>query len=387
MWRVLRLIVWPVVLFLIAVGVSAWYSYKPSKDPEHFITDTVRKGEIEETVSAIGNIQPLEYVDVGTQVTGPLKRLYFAIGDDVKKGNLLAEIDPTLLMSKAQGTRATLRNLQAQLDEKQVVQRLNELSNERNRELYGKGAASQESLQQGAASVQQARAQVAALRAQIDQTQSQLQGDDANLRYTKFYAPMSGTIVSLTAREGQTLVASQQTQTILRIANLGTMTVWAQVSEADVPKIAIGMPVYFNTLGSVGRLWEGKVRQILPTPELINDVVLYNVLFDVPNPDRALKTQMSAQVYFVLGRVADALVVPSAALKPFRGAKDGDNDKGGAEPGQDESQKRMYTVQVLKGAKATNRSVKVGLMNRLSAQLLSGLNEGETVILGVEKSK
>lgn len=384
-----------------AAGFAAWYFYQPEKKSEKFETATVKKGDIEEIVTAIGNIQPFEYVDVGTQVTGQLKRLHVSVGAMVKKGDLLAEIDPTLLMSKAQATRATLRSLEAQHREKVVLLRLSELTHQRNQDLYVKGAASEEALQQGAAAMEQARTQAAALRAQIEQTESQLKGDETNLLYTKFYAPMSGTVVSLTAKEGQTLVASQQTQTILRIANLETMTVWAQVSEADVPKILIGMPAYFNTLGLVDRRWEGTVRQILPTPEVVNDVVLYNVLFDARNPDGALKTKMSAQVYFVSGRAEDTPLVPLAALKPLRQSEEGDggetegkagadkdeNNQTDADGAQLKSSARTYSTRVLENGKPRTREVKVGLMNRVSAQVLSGLNEGDLVVIGVEKKQ
>ena len=131
---------------------------------------------------------------------------------------------------------------------------------------------------------------------------------------------MAGTIVTLTAREGQTLVSSQQAPVILRIADLKTMTVQTQVSEADVPKVKTGMPVYFTTLGQPNRRWQGTARQVLPTPEVVNNVVLYNVLFDVENADGALKPQMSAQTYFVLAKADNALAVPVAALKPIDGA-------------------------------------------------------------------
>ncbi len=131
---------------------------------------------------------------------------------------------------------------------------------------------------------------------------------------------MAGTIVTLTAREGQTLVSSQQAPVILRIADLKTMTVQTQVSEADVPKVKTGMPVYFTTLGQPNRRWQGTARQVLPTPEVVNNVVLYNVLFDVENADGALKPQMSAQTYFVIAKADNALAVPVAALKPIDGA-------------------------------------------------------------------
>lgn len=394
---------WWVLLLLIAAGIAAfWYLRRGDERADKYITAPVEKGNIEETVSAIGALQPLQYVDVGTQVTGQLKILHVNIGDGVNEGQLVAEIDPVILASKVDAGRATLLSLQAQLDERVAQLRLAQQQYARNKKLFSSDAVSEELLQQSAAAQEQAAAQVAALKAQIAQNQSQLKADEANLRYTKIYAPMTGTVVSVTARQGQTLVSSQTAPTILRVADLNTMTVWAQVSEADVPKIRDGMPVYFNTLGLTERRWHGKVRQVLPTPETINNVILYNVLFDVTNPDQALKPQMSAQVYFLLAKADDVLLVPSAALQPAgKGGKRGEKQKAEAAPpgvkdagastgakaeGKGEGGKlrsRTYVVRVLKDGQIEEREVAIGINTRLQAQVLSGLAEGEMVVVGI----
>src|SRR5918996_1164129 len=136
---------------------------------------------------------------------------------------------------------------------------------------------------------------------------------------------------SPTAKPGQTLNANQSAPIVVRIADLSTMTVQSQVSEADVSKLRVGQDVYFTTLGSDSKRWYGKLRQINPTPEVVNNVVLYNALFDVENADRALMTQMTAQVFFVIAQAKDAVIVPVGALRPVgagtgerRRAKDGD---------------------------------------------------------------
>jgi macrolide-specific efflux system membrane fusion protein len=284
-------------------------------------------------------------------------------------------------------------SLQAQLAERQAQQKLAAQQHARNKKLFAADAVSEEQLQQSAAAEEESAAQVSALRAQIQQTASQLKGNEANLRYTKIYAPMSGTVVSITARQGQTLVSSQQAPVILRIADLNTMTVWAQVSEADVPKIRVGMPVYFNTLGQTERRWTGKVRQILPTPETVNNVVLYNTLFDVANPDQVLKPQMSAQVYFVLAEADDALLVPSAALQPLKKPKTdaavAEKPKRAEEKAAGEGGKKAktYLVRVVEDGRVEEREVHIGVMTRLQAQVISGLAEGETVVVGVAQKE
>ena len=326
-------------------------------------TAAVVRGDIEDTVTALGTLQPLKYVDVGAQVSGQLERIHVEIGDGVREGELLAEIDARIYEARVEANRATLVSLRAQLAEREAQRTLAERQYRRQEGLLGANATSREAFEGAEATLKVAEAQIAALNAQIAHAESTLKGDETNLSYTSIYAPMAGTVVSLEARRGQTLNASQQAPIILRIADLATMTVRTQVSEADVIRLAPGMAVYFTTLGQPDRRWSGTLRQILPTPEVINNVVLYNALFDVPNPDRALMTQMTAQVFFVLDEAEDALLVPMAALGPRVG------DGGG-------------TVRVLgDDGRIEERAVAVGVRNRISAQILGGLQEGERVVV------
>ena len=394
---------------LLAAGGAGWYFATKENPASRFLTAAVTRGTIEQNVTALGTLQPLQFVDVGTQVTGQLKKLHVDIGVKVEKGQLLAEIDPTLLEAKVNAARASIRAQTAQVSERQAQVELAAAQHARQRELHAANATSVDALQQAAAAEKTAKAQIAALRAQIEQSQSTLKADEANLRYAKIFAPIAGTVVTLTAREGQTLVSSQQAPIILRIADLGTMTVSTQVSEADVPKVALGMPVYFNTLGQPDRRWEGTVRQILPTPEIVNNVVLYNVLFDVANADGALRPQMSAQSYFVIARAEDAVTVPMAALQtaprrpraekatssmdavaatPEAPAEKAAPRKGGrrnaAAPGS-APRPRAQLVRVVKAdGTIEERRVMVGVTNRVQAQVLSGLEPGEMVVIGTQ---
>jgi len=384
-----------------------------------YLTAPVVLATIEENVTALGTLQPLQYVDVGTQVTGQLKKLHIDIGTQVKKGDLLAEIDPTLLETKVVSARAAIKSQKAQLAERKANLELAIAQRKRNQTLFDAQATSADALEQAVAAEKTAAAQVDALQAQIEQSESTLKADEANLRYTKIFAPMAGTIVTLTAREGQTLVSSQQAPVILRIADLKTMTVQTQVSEADVPKVRTGMPVYFTTLGQPNRRWQGTARQVLPTPEVVNNVVLYNVLFDVENTDNALKPQMSAQTYFVIAKAENALAVPVAALKPIDGAGRARRGKGkGDEPKAEKTaastttvvseaqaaerprgerraraedgrpRERAYLVQVVDSeGKLEERRITVGVMNRINAQVLSGLSEGEMVVIGSQDAE
>jgi macrolide-specific efflux system membrane fusion protein len=370
---------WPlfaVLLVLLVVAcASGFYWWQKNGAPhEQYITATVERGDVEDSTTALGNLQPRDYVDVGTQVSGQLRTLHFEIGDTVKKGDLLAEIDPTVYVARVEADRAQLLNLRAQLADKQAQLALAQQQYQRQVNLMRASATSQDALQSAEAGLRSATAQVEAIKAQIQQTESTLKGDEANLGYTKIYAPMSGTIVSQSAKQGQTLNANQQAPIIFRIADLSTMTVRTQVSEADVNKLRIGMDAYFTTLGQPDKRWYGKLRQINPTPDLVNNVVLYNALFDVPNPNQELMTQMSAQVFFVSAAAKDVLVVPVAALRQARGPR-------GAAADPPRSTVRVLTAD----GTIEERAVTVGVMNRVSAEIKSGLEAGEQVVTGTRQ--
>jgi macrolide-specific efflux system membrane fusion protein len=366
------------VILMGVAGAAGWARWGGADSAQNALpTAAVELGDIEDSTTALGNLQPREYVDVGTQVSGQLRTLYFEVGDTVEKGALLAEIDPTVYLARVEADKAQLLNLRAQLADKQAQQALAQQQFQRQSNLAKASATSQEAVQSAEATMRSAAAQVDALRAQIQQTESTLKGDEANLGYTKIYAPMSGTIVSQTARQGQTLNANQQAPIVYRIAELSTMTVWTQVSEADISKLRVGMDAYFTTLGQPDRRWYGKLRQIMPTPEILNNVVLYNALFDVPNPTKELMTQMSAQVFFVSAAAKGVPLVPMAALRPARRGEAGDGGRG-----RDRYVARVVTPDGV----VEERVVTVGVTNRVSAEVKSGLAVGDQVILATSPS-
>lgn len=326
-----------------------------------------KRGSVEETVTAQGTLEPKEFVDVGAQVSGQLKKLHVEIGAEVKKGDLLAEIDPDIFLARVEADQASLAAMKAQLDQSSAQLELARQRNERNKRLIAERAVSQEALETSQAEERVAAANYRALQAQIKQAESNLAGTLTNLQYTKIYAPIDGTVVSQTSREGQTLNANQQAPIILQVADLSVMTVRVQVAEADVSRLRAGMKVYFTTLGNMERRWHGTVRQILPSPEIVNDVVLYIILIDVANDDSQLLTGMSTQVFFEIGRARDAVTIPAAALGRHMQKDDGDGTKA-----------HMVEV-VAPNGKVEPRIVQVGLTNRTDAEIRSGLKEGERV--------
>jgi membrane fusion protein, macrolide-specific efflux system len=328
----------------------------------------VTSGTIEDVVTAQGKLEPNQYVDVGTQVSGQLKKIYVQIGDTVTKGQLLAEIDPRVYESQVEANEAHIASLKAQLEQQKAAAVLAHQNLQRNQNLIKADAVSQQALQETQSQAAVADAQVQSIAAQIQETESNLKGIKTNLGFTKIYAPMSGTVTTMPAREGQTLNANQTAPLVMQVANLDLMTVRAQVAEADVPRLKEGMAAYFTTLGNSERRWQGKVRQIQPAPEIVNDVVLYDVLIDVKNEKRQLMTGSTTQVFFILGKADNATIIPAEALT--RRAPDADNDKGKA---------YRVTVQTKDGRE--QRLIHVGMATRAQAQVTDGLNPGERILL------
>jgi len=353
---------WLISALLVAGAGALGYHWAFGKAKVLYSTAAVERGDIESTVVAAGILQPIQYVDVGAQTSGKLKSLKVQRGDRVEKDQLLAEIDPVLADTALTAANATLENMTSQRTLKQAQLALTKVLRDRNEELFTQTIISRNDRDVTRTNYDVAAADVAALSAQMKQAAAAVDTAKANLGYTKITAPMAGEVVSITMLEGQTLNANQQAPTILRIADLSTMTVWAQVSEADITRVKLGQDVYFTVLGGPRR-WNGKIRQILPSPELINNVVFYDVLFDIPNPERALDIQMTAQVFIVLAQAKGVLLVPAAAI--------GNAGEGTA-----------ANVQVLKAdGSVERRAIQIGIKSELSAEVTEGLKEKEQVVI------
>ena len=355
--------IWLIAALIVACAGWFGYHWTFGKATVRYSTASVERGDVESTVVAAGIVQPFNYVDVGAQTSGKLKSLKVKRGDQVEKDQLLAEIDPILAATALASDRAALDNMTSQHALKQAQLALTTLQADRNDTLYAHELISANDRDITRAAYKVAFADAASLTAQIKEATAAVNTGKANLGYTKITAPMGGEIVSISLLEGQTLNANQSAPNILRIGDIDTVTVWAQVSEADIVRVKPGLDVYFTILGDSVR-WNGTVRQILPTPELIINVVFYDVLFDIPNPKRELKIQMTAQVFIVLARAKGVLLIPAAAI-------------GNAGEGTE------ARVQVLKDdGKVESRTIKIGIKSEISAEVTDGLMEKERVVIG-----
>lgn len=379
-----------ILLLLLSAGAGGWYYLNHSKDKTPELSTTmVQRGNIEDLVAATGTLQPSSYVDVGAQVSGQLHKIHVEVGDTVKSGDLLAEIDPTLFITKVDASRAQLRYQQALLKDREAQLELARIQHQRQQNLLAAQATTEESAQNAAASYRSSQAQIDMLLAQIEQTESSLRADEANLGYARIYAPMEGTVVSISARQGQTINANQQAPIILQIADLSTMTVRTRVSEADVARLSNGMEVYFTTLGGGERRWYGHLQRIEPTPTVENNVVLYHGIFDVDNSGRQLLPQMTAQVFFVVASARDTLLVPVTAvtLENRRGQGGGTRPVGERSDNHTEAAGRRATVQVLDPqGQVETRDIRVGVSNRIQMQVLTGLTEEDEVVITGQSS-
>jgi macrolide-specific efflux system membrane fusion protein len=373
---------WPVatILLLAAVGVGvAFYLTKRSASTTApRATALVTRGNVELTVLATGTLKPTRLVAVGAQVSGRVTSVKAIAGQRVSKGDLVAEIDSITQENALRTARASLAGVRAQKAEREASLALAERTYARQKSMYLQKAVSQADFESAEATVATTKAQIASLDSQIVASEIAVGTAEANLGYTKITAPIDGTVLSVVSQEGQTVNANQSAPTILILGTLESMTVRAQISEADVAKVQPGQPLYFTVVGEPEHRYEATLLSIEPAPESIrsdssfsasgsssssSSAVYYIGVFDVPNKDLSLRTYMTAEVHIVLGAAKNVLTVAAAALGRKR--KDG-----------------RHVVRVV-GAdnQVTEKLVEVGLNNKVVAEVKSGLTEGERVVV------
>ena len=373
-----------VVLVLAALGgAGAWgyNSFFAPLPPVPPASAVVVRGDIEDSVLANGVLKAFKLVSVGAQVSGQIKTLAVRLGDEVRQGQLVAEIDSVTQRNALRDAEASLAYVKAQRRAKVATLKQAELAFQRQKRMLAQDASPREAYESAEATLATTEADIAALDAQITQAEIAVDKARTNLGYTRIEAPMDGTVVAVVVEEGQTVNANQTTPTLIKIAMLDTMTVEAEISEADVVRVRPGLPAHFTILGAADTRIQATLRAIEPAPASIEKessatsvsssstsdaAIYYNGLLDVANPDHHLRIDMTAEVSIVLARAENALLVPSSAL--VKGEK-GKN-------------KKATTVTVLRedGGLET-RPVKVGIDTNVRAEILEGLTEGEKVAL------
>lgn len=375
-----------IFLVILALTAAAGYFVKVkyyTAPAVTMMTSTVERGSVEETVLATGELRPVKLVAVGAQASGRITSLNVKLGDRIKTGDLIAEIDSVTQENSLKTAEASLANIHAQRDEKEASLTLARQTLERQQNMVSQNAVARADLESAQATVKTTEAQIAALDAQIKSAEVAVATARANLGYTRITAPIDGTVLAIVSQAGQTVNATQSAPTIVVLGQLDTMTVRAEISEADVVHVQPGQKVYFTIIGDPEHRYDAALESIDPAPESIrsdtaitsssssstsssssSSAIYYYGNFNVPNPDGRLRTYMTAEVNIVLGRAENVLTVPAAAL--------GNRDHEG-----------RYRVKVLNAdGSITDRRVEIGLNDKVTAEVKSGLEEGDKVVTG-----
>ena len=365
-------------LALAGGGYYYWNSQKSAGEKIHYLTETVKRGNIRKTVNATGEVDAVQLVTVGAQASGKIIELHAVIGQQVKKGDLIAQIDPVTQQNDLDIARARLSTYQAQLESRKVALKIAQTKYDREKKLKKTDATSRAALEDAENALAAARASLKEMESQVLQQQIQVDTAETNLGYTKIVAPLDGTIVSVPVKEGQTVNANQTTPTIAQIADLTDMEIKIEVSEGDIPFIKEGMRLRYTLLSDPDTTYKAKISSIDPGDTVLSNAtgnsvssasssassasaVYYYAKARVPNPDGILRLAMTTQNVIEIDFAKDVLLLPSLVIQ-----SDG---RGG------------HTVNVLTADnKVEKRKVETGINNNVMTEIRSGLKEGEKVV-------
>ena len=320
-----------IIILIVAAlaGAGYFYFFKPKAPSDlRFMTTHVTKGNIVSRVLATGTLEGYKQVSVGAQVSGQLQKLYVDAGDEVKQGQLLAQIDSRTQQNALKDAQSQLNTYKAQLVAKQATLKRATLEFNRQQNMLKSDASAKADFEAAEASLAQAKADVNVVEQQIKQAEIKVDTAKINVGYTKIEAPIDGTVIAIVTDEGQTVVSNQTATTILKLATMDTMTVKAEISEADVIKIKPGMEVEFTILGDPKRVFKSTLKKIAPAPQSASSssntttsststAIYYNAEFDVPNDDRVLRVSMTAECSIILAPPLRQITAPENPMRWF----------------------------------------------------------------------
>jgi len=367
------------LLTVVAISLVSINILTSDNDSPVFTTDFVRKGDIENVVLTNGVLYPSQLVDVGSRAAGQIQNLAVNLGDEVKKGDLIAQIDNLSQQNELKKANSSLTSINAEYQAKKAQIRQATSEFDREKKMLKDGATFQSAYDTAEATLLIYQAELKQILAAKEQALINVDNAKLELSYTTIVAPIDGTVVYVSVQQGQTLSNNQETPSIVELAQLNTMTVKAEISEADIINITPNQSVYFSILGDSQHQYAATLRAIEPGPTLMtgddsnlnigdSDAIYYNALFDIDNTNRVLRIGMTAQVSIILDKAEDTLLIPSQVLMKAR-------------------QANTYRVPVKVDGESQFRTVKIGLNNNVVAQVLSGLNEGDEIIIGESTGK
>ncbi|MBK0092525.1 efflux RND transporter periplasmic adaptor subunit [Erwinia sp. S59] len=372
-----------VAIAILAIIILVWAYRSAQPKPNPLVTAVVRQGNIENVIAATGKMDAIERVNVGAQVSGQVKKLYIKAGDNVSKGELIAEIDDQPQRSDLRNAQAALSVAQADLETREATLVRQDAQFKRLQQMIKANLVSRQDFDEAAEAWSTARAELTAQKARVIQAQIEVDKKQLDLSYTRIMAPMDGTVIAIVTKQGQTVNAAQSAPTIAKLAQLGTMTIKVQVSEADITNIHPGQQAWFTTFANPDKRYNATLRSIELAPESVmkddalmgnsestptsstNAAIYYNALLDVPNPDNTLRISMTAQVNLLRDTAKDALLIPVQATK-----KDAEG--------------KTFVEVANKQNQPEKRIITTGISDSVDIQVLSGLNAGEKVILATQ---
>lgn len=373
-----------------AVAAAGGFYFLNTREGEiQYKTVPVVRSDLRSTIQATGTLNPVETVDVGTQISGTIKELYFDYNSRVKQGQLIAIMDSATQSAEVAQAQATVASAQADVLNAQAALDVAAKDLARTRELAKRDLIAKADVDADTSTWLKAKANLAAAEAKVAQYRATLEKSRINLNYTRIYSPVDGVVVAKNVEEGQTVAASYQTPSIAEIArDLTQMQVEVNVDEADIGGVHEGQPATFNVDTYPTLNFEGKVTQVRLSPETTDNVVTYTVIVKVQNPDGKLLPGMTANVSLILENRDDVLVVPNSAFrfKPSNGQSSGEMGPPGPGGGHKQNvaevtKPALYTLD--KKKKPVKIEVEKGITDGQNTEIISGVEEGERVITGI----
>ena len=365
---------------VIVLGIVVFIAFRKKENGLNFRTEKISKGDIVETVTASGNVNAVTTVLVGTQVSGTIKTIYADFNSPVKNGQLIAQIDPATFEAQVEQARANLLYAKANLEKADASFIDAKRTMERNKALFSKDLIARSEVDTVETNYETAKAQINASKAQIAQAEASLKVAETNLRYTRIISPVNGIVVSRNVDVGQTVAASFQTPTLFTIAqDLTKMQIDTNVAEADIGKVKQVQDVEFTVDAYPSITFKGKVSQVRNAPINVQNVITYNAVILVSNPELKLKPGMTANVSIIILAKKDILRIPNAALRFSMPDKDKDKNKKAQQKGPGQ---KGAGVWIIEGGKPKRISVSTGVSDGSYTELISGeIKEGQEVIV------
>ncbi|MBQ2871814.1 efflux RND transporter periplasmic adaptor subunit [bacterium] len=367
-----------IISLIIVVALFLFFGLmKKTKNAPKYLVEPIGRNTIVQVVEASGTINPVTTVNIGSQVSGLIKEIYVDFNSQVKKGQLLAQIDTSLFEAQLQQSLANIANAKANYQKISAIMENDKKTYNRYKNLYARNFIAKSELDLAESTYFSDIAQLDAAKAQISQAEASYKTASANMRYTKIISPVDGTVVSRNVDVGQTVAASFQTPTLFMVAqDLTKMQIETSVSEADIGKVQVGQDVNYTLDGYQDSVFHGKVTQVRISPTTVQNVVTYTVIVDVLNEDGKLIPGMTANVSIITSKKENIMTVPNAALK-FTPNTDGSGPK-----------YKEQGIWIMENRRPKRVNIVVGVSDDVNTEISTQeLKGNEQVIVGFEDSK